>query len=664
MSRMSFGESGRLLTMLGVAGLWASAACGGSGVDREGDADAKDTSAETDSAGEMPEDTAPDVPDADDADDAADVGDVADAELGEEVAEVVADVDEDVPELPKPGTFVSDEADLPDEYVFKSVWAGEAGNIVAVGNDGIVASQSPDGAWKVLALEQGVDLLNAVHGHDKDHLFAVGIDGAMLQGSTTSFKRLSTGVDDTLWAVHGIAEDRAFAVGRGGIILSWDGVRWAPSTGADASAVWNGISAKGTTVALVGNGGQAVLSRGGGIEPVATGVGWNLHGVHTLDGDEFFAVGDQGTLLHGTGTSWGATDLGLVVSLRDVHGVAADDVYAVGYGGSVVHWDGASWSLEESPTTSSLLGVWVEGDGDVVLVGQDGLVFEGDRVRGFAQTAELALGGELVDVWGTPDDALMIAVGAQGRIFARADGTWSEMQSPTSQALESVWGTSATDIWAVGRSGLAVHWDGEAWTRVETPVTALIAAVWGDSESRYLAAGSGGTLLAWNGSAWLSVASGTKNNLRALESRDGDVWTVGAQATILRFNGLGWGGTKVQGIPNADGGEDPITEELFAVWMAARDDGWAVGENGRILHWDGTMWAIVETEWTTSLRGIYGLASNDVWAVGTAGHIIHWNGEAWEKVPTTTIATLYAIHGDGVNVVVVGDLGTVLRLDR
>ena len=640
----------------------------GCGSDVRNAGEVGDTREVTDAVSEAVEDSVPDVaPEVAD-DTVADANDVEDSEAPEaDAAEDTVDtVDPDAPVLTEPGTFVTGVADLSEEYVFKSVWAGEPGRVVAVGNDGIVATQTREGSWNVLGVGQGVELLNGVHGDDKDRLFAVGIDGAIMEGGADAlFTKLTIGFDETLWAVHALSERNAFAVGKGGVILHFDGERWGPSTGADASAVWNGITSAGDVVVLVGNGGKALIARGAGIEPVTTGVGANLHGVHTIDGEEFFAVGDQGTLLHGRDTSWQATDLGLVVSMRDVHGQSADDVYAVGYVGAVVHWNGSSWKLLEAPTTQNLLGVWVEDDGDVTIVGQDGSVFEGDRLAGFRETEMLFPGGELVDVWGTDDGSFLVAVGAQGKIFAREEGTWSEMTSPTSQGLEAVWGTHPLDVWAVGRSGYAAHWNGVEWLRADTPVTALIAAVWGDSESHYLAAGSGGTLLSWNGSSWESVASGTANNLRALASVGAEVWTSGAAGTILRFNGLGWGAAPIEGIPNAEGGEDPITEELLGIWMASAEDGWAVGDNGRILHWDGKRWNIVETEWTTALRGIYGVASNDVWAVGTAGHIIHWNGEEWEEVETETIATLYAIHGDGAeHVIVVGDLGTVLRLER
>jgi hypothetical protein len=136
-------------------------------------------------------------------------------------ASETSDVDPDAPELTEPGTFVIGEAALPDEYVFKGVWAGEAGRIVGDGNDGIVASQSPEGEWQVLSRAEGAELLNAVHGSDGRHLWAVGKDGAILPGTVDSFGDTgaceddSDCVDDDACTLESCEEGRCIAASTG-----------------------------------------------------------------------------------------------------------------------------------------------------------------------------------------------------------------------------------------------------------------------------------------------------------------------------------------------------------------------------------------------------------------------------------------------------------------
>ena len=43
-------------------------------------------------------------------------------------------------------------------------------------------------------------------------------------------------------------------------------------------------------------------------------------------------------------------------------------------------------------------------------------------------------------------------------------GSWQEVESPTDKDLYSVFALSEDIAWAVGDSGVIIHWDGEKWT--------------------------------------------------------------------------------------------------------------------------------------------------------------------------------------------------------
>ncbi len=80
---------------------------------------------------------------------------------------------------------------------------------------------------------------------------------------------------------------------------------------------------------------------------------------------------------------------------------------------------------------------------------------------------------------------------------------------------------------------------------------------------------------------------------------------------------------------------------LRGVWFSGPTDGWAVGDGGSILHWDGVTWSSVASGVTGELTGIWGGGPADVWAVsasvdllyGTQG-CVHWDGTAWSTVAT------------------------------
>src|SRR5690242_14196981 len=72
-----------------------------------------------------------------------------------------------------------------------------------------------------------------------------------------------------------------------------------------------------------------------------------------------------------------------------------------------------------------------------------------------------------------------------------------------SQALSGdyngIWGTSASDVWAVGLSegftdlGLISHYNGTSWSTLRTDVSEVLTDVWGSSPSDVWAVGYGGT---------------------------------------------------------------------------------------------------------------------------------------------------------------------------
>ena len=69
---------------------------------------------------------------------------------------------------------------------------------------------------------------------------------------------------------------------------------------------------------------------------------------------------------------------------------------------------------------------------------------------------------EIWGIWGSSPSNL-VAVGQNGAIL-RFDGTsWTAMTSPVNNALFGVWGSGPSDIYAVGVQGTLLHYDGSTW---------------------------------------------------------------------------------------------------------------------------------------------------------------------------------------------------------
>jgi hypothetical protein len=102
----------------------------------------------------------------------------------------------------------------------------------------------------------------------------------------------------------------------------------------------------------------------------------------------------------------------------------------------------------------------------------------------------------------------------------------------------------------------------------------------------------------------------------------------------------------VQGRVSSVGAAPPDTavRTITADLRLASGEGWAVGDNGSILRWDGASWSAVASSTTANLYSVHCASANDCWAAGSGGTIVHWNGSVWSAPVTSgTTGTLQAI---------------------
>jgi len=131
--------------------------------------------------------------------------------------------------------------------------------------------------------------------------------------------------------------------------------------------------------------------------------------------------------------------------------------------------------------------------------------------------------------------------------------------------------------------------------------------------------GDDGVILQYSGS-WGLISSPTSKNLRGIFMLDqNDGWAVGDGGTILRFQG---GGLWVEV-------GSPTSAVLRAVNLLDSTHGWIVGSSGTILHYDGTVWSTASAFTTANLNSVTQVNPQEAWAVGDSGTIIQWNGVAW-----------------------------------
>jgi hypothetical protein len=241
------------------------------------------------------------------------------------------------------------------------------------------------------------------------------------------------------------------------------------------------------------------------------------------------------------------------------------NIYAVG--GAVWKWDGATWN-DVSPrlTQGSLSGH-----------------LSGFSMFAFSETDYwLVHGGVLYhETTGSPD--------------------YYVLQNAN---LHSVWGTSSSDMYAVGDGGTILHFDGQAWTKMASGTTKNLYSIWGTDDKNIWAAGFYSTtaetgLVHYDGISWQSIEPRTVGNIGPGSDGIQAVWTcdsAGVPVTILSGS---------------------------SVWRESNAGGWR-SDKGKVpndLNGGGNI----------GLYELQGNSANDIIAAGGWGWVGHWNGRSWLK---------------------------------
>ncbi len=273
--------------------------------------------------------------------------------------------------------------------------------------------------------------------------------------------------------------------------------------------------------------------------------------------------------------------------------------------------------------------------GRAYLETRQSLTASANRKRGFDDLPErLCFGWTAVSSWGSGyafDGRRSGDERRAARTPPQKSGTvWQVIASPNDppdsadlydDQLNSVNGSSASDVWAVGRvcctphgtqeyySSLLEHWDGASWTIIPgaptEPADVQLFAV---------------AAIAPN-DAWAFGHGGSPNTEPLIEHWNGSAWSVVPAPTIY---GKG---------------------ELVAVTSISSNNIWAAGDANfqpLVERWNGTQWSVMpnvtEKGGAAYFSGIAASSANDIMAVGGYSHpdahilAAHWNGSSWSDV--------------------------------
>lgn len=250
------------------------------------------------------------------------------------------------------------------------------------------------------------------------------------------------------------------------------------------------------------------------------------------------------------GSTGGPLPGGLVLehlsgALLSVSGTSAADVYAVGAdagdgsGPMMLHYDGDGWTrLDTGLTVGDLWWITTPAvEGQFFLAGDPGVMLR----------------------------------------YNPADGLFEEYITPGLQTMFGVWGSALDDVWAVGgdlanedAGGVIWHYDGVQWSRINTAGFAptglpTLYKVWGRSADEVYAVGRLGTVLWFDGSEWTVVPSDTTRTMFTVHGNDELIVAVGGSnsGVIQELEGDAF-------VEHAE----PVTPQMNGVFVA--DDGTAI----------------------------------------------------------------------------------------
>jgi hypothetical protein len=246
-------------------------------------------------------------------------------------------------------------------------------------------------------------------------------------------------------------------------------------------------------------------------------------------------------------------------------------------------------------------------------------------------------GDLLYDVWGLDENNVYAVGGVHlpegASIIIKWNGEKWLPFSPYPLTANSIFGFAANDIWVVGgvTFGYAAHWNGSVWEEYsfypppEDTVWGL-RSVWGSSPDDVWAVGAQGTIIHWDGSEWEKIQSPTSMYLIDIYgTSSSNIYAVGATLTneyeLLHFDGNSW-----KLISN----QIPISAMMFrSIWIDKSGSGFIVGNRG--LHYNGSTWSLIPDNRFVRLQRVRGSGMNNVFAGGQYGNLLHYNGIEWTK---------------------------------
>ena len=112
-------------------------------------------------------------------------------------------------------------------------------------------------------------------------------------------------------------------------------------------------------------------------------------------------------------------------------------------------------------------------------------------------------------------------------------------------------------------------------------------------------------------------------------SSDSNVIAVGKNGSIYHYDGSVW--TQNDFVSN---------EELRDIEVVNSNLAFAVGKNGKVVQYDGVSWTTLPAPTGEDLGGVWAISSTEVWVVGKKNSLYLWDGSSWLDMSVVTQANV------------------------
>jgi hypothetical protein len=244
---------------------------------------------------------------------------------------------------------------------------------------------------------------------------------------------------------------------------------------------------------------------------------------------------------------------------------------------------------------------------------------------------------------GAANGEIWIVSRSGGALQVRADGTSAATTLTLSGSAypTGLWVAGPNDAYVSAYANLVLHWDGSgSWKRDIMPSGTVFEAVWGSSPTDVYAVGGAGVYHSAGDDVWTlqPVRENTVSGLGALTGTGpSDLWLAGDYGEIFRSTGDGMWRREV------------ATDVYYVndLWAASTNEGYFV-TGAAIMHrvpstsrWVAESAPIASTDYT---RCVWGSAPNDVYVGTDKGHLLHsvgdgiWLDEGFDPGAGVTLA--------------------------